>query len=146
MFTKNEKHTLALCAVGHFGSHFAMLLFPTLAVILAHEEGLELQTVLSWSFAGYLIFGLGALPAGFMTDRLSARWMVRCGVIGLGLATMAVSFADPGPALGVGLAAVGVFASIYHPAGLGLISRTVSARGTGLGLSVNPLVMESLTR
>ncbi len=134
-FNSNERHTLALTAVGHFGAHFAMLLFPTLAVILAREEGLELQQVLSWSLAGYLIFGLGALPAGFLTDHLNARWVVRAGVLGLGLATMSVSAVEPGPAVAWCLALVGVFASFYHPAGLGLISRTVRARGAGLGLN-----------
>ncbi|MFQ5478419.1 MAG: MFS transporter [Candidatus Binatia bacterium] len=134
-FSTNEKHTLQLTAVGHFGAHFAMLVFPTVAVFIASQEGLALETVLGWSFAGYLLFGLGALPIGVLADHLRAVWVVRTGVVGTGVALMAVSLAEPGPGLAVALALVGVFASLYHPAGLGLISRTVAARGRALGIN-----------
>jgi MFS family permease len=134
-FSRNEKHVLQLTAVGHFGAHFAMLIFPTVAVVMAAEEGLALETVLGWSFAGFMLFGAGGLPVGYLADHLRAVWVVRVGVIGLGLAVMAVSMADPGPALALSLALVGVFASLYHPAGLGLISRTVAARGEALGIN-----------
>jgi len=134
-FTNNERHALALTAVGHFGSHFAMLAYPTLAVVIARNEGVALETVLGWSFLGYLIFGLGALPVGFLTDHIRARWVVRTGVIGIGLAMMTVSLVAPGPPMTAALALIGVFASLYHPAGLGLISRTIRARGTALGVN-----------
>ncbi len=134
-FTTNERHTLELAAVGHFGAHVAMLVFPTIAVILAREEGLPLETVLAWSFAGYFIFGFGALPVGFLTDHIRALWVVRAGALGVGAAMMMVPMAEPGPMLAVMLAAVGLFASFYHPAGLSLISRTVAARGRALGIN-----------
>jgi len=134
-FAKNERHALALTAVGHFGAHFAMLAYPTLAVAIANREGIALETVLGWSFLGYLIFGLGALPVGFLTDHIRARWVVRTGVVGIGAAMMMVSLAAPGPQITAALALIGVFASLYHPAGLGLISRTIRARGTALGIN-----------
>jgi len=46
-----------------------------------------------------------------------------------------VARADPGAGLVWPLALVGAFASLYHPAGLGLISRTVRGRGTALGIN-----------
>ncbi len=134
-FTANERNALALTAVGHFGAHFAMLVFPTVAVVIAREEGIALETVLGWSFLGYLLFGAGALPVGVIADHMRSRWVVRTGVLGIGLAMVATSFAAPGPRLATGLAAIGVFASLYHPAGLGLLSRTVRARGTALGIN-----------
>ncbi len=134
-FDSNERHTMALAGVGHFGAHFAMLIFPTAAVAIAAEEGIPLDLVLGWSFLGYLIFGLGALPVGFLTDHMRARWVVRLGVIGIGAATIAVALAQPGSQVIWALALVGLFASFYHPAGLGLISRTVRARGTALGIN-----------
>jgi hypothetical protein len=112
-----------------------MLVFPTAAVAISRSEGIALETVLGWSFAGYLIFGLGGLPVGVPTDHVRARWVVRAGVLGLGPALMAVAFVQPGPGLALALAAVGVFASLYHPAGLGLLSRNVRARGAALGLN-----------
>lgn len=112
-----------------------MLVYPTAAVAIAREEGLPLDSVLGWSFLGYLIFGLGALPVGLLTDHMRARWVVRVGVLGLGPAMLLVSLADPGGGLVWPLALIGAFASLYHPAGLGLISRTVRGRGTALGIN-----------
>ncbi|RMF24353.1 MAG: MFS transporter [Deltaproteobacteria bacterium] len=134
-FSPNERHTLALTAVGHFGAHFAMLAYPTAAVAIARQESLPLGSVLGWSFLGYLIFGLGALPVGFLTDHVRARWVVRTGVVGIGAAMLLVAWAPVGRGLVWALALVGVFASLYHPAGLGLISRTVRARGRALGIN-----------
>ncbi len=133
--TVNERHTLLLTGVAHFGCHLAMLIFPTVAVALAREEGLPLETVLGWSFAGYFIFGLGALPVGLITDRLRARWVVRVGVLGIGPAMMLVALATPGAALALALGGVGAFASVYHPAGMSLISRTIHHRGKALGIN-----------
>lgn len=134
-FTPNERNTLRLTAVGHLGAHFAMLVFPTVAVAIARSEGIPLDVVLGWSFYGYLLFGLGGLPVGLLTDHFRARWVVRIGVVGLGASMLAVGASSPGESLALSLAIVGLFASLYHPAGLGLISRTVRARGTALGIN-----------
>jgi len=134
-FSRNEIHTLRLTAVGHFGAHFAMLVYPTAAVAIARQEGLPLDVVLGWSFLGYFVFGLGALPIGFLTDHVRARWVVRLGVLGLGPAMTLVATSRPGPGLAAALACVGLMASLYHPAGMGLISRTVRSRGTALGIN-----------
>ncbi len=131
----NERHTLQLTGVAHFGCHLAMLIFPTAAIALSREEGIPLEMVLGWSFAGYFIFGLGAFPVGLITDRLRARWVVRTGVLGIGPAMIMVALTNPGPALAVALGGVGAFASLYHPAGMSLISRTIQHRGKALGIN-----------
>ncbi|AWT59720.1 MAG: hypothetical protein DF168_00914 [Candidatus Moanabacter tarae] len=134
-FTGSERNIMGLTGVGHLGCHLAMLTFPTVAISIASEEQLPLESVLGWSFLGYLLFGLGALPVGYLTDKLSAKWIVRVGVLGIGPAMMLVSLFPPGPLLALPLAIVGLFASLYHPAGLGLITRTTSLRGTALGIN-----------
>ncbi len=134
-FDKNESNTMWLTAVSHFGVHMAMLVYPTAAVAIARSEGIGLDLVLGWSLLGYLVYGFGGLPVGLLTDHMSARWMVRIGVVGLGVAMMAVAAAEPGTGIVVALVGVGAFASLYHPAGLGLISKTIRARGTALGVN-----------
>ena len=134
-FSRNERNTLQLTGVGHLGCHFAMLAFPTAAISLAREEGLPIETVLGWSFWGFFLFGIGALPVGILTDRSSAKWVVRTGVLGIGPAMMLVSLAEPGTMLVLALALIGVFASLYHPSGLSLITRTMRRRGTALGIN-----------
>ena len=134
-FTGSEINTMGLTGVGHLGCHLAMLTFPTAAISIAREEGLPLENVLGWSFFGYLLFGLGALPVGYLADKLQAKWIVRAGVLGIGPTMMLVALFPPGPLLALPLAAVGAFASLYHPSGLSLITRTIDMRGTALGIN-----------
>ena len=46
-FDRNEKNTLWLTAVAHFGVHMAMLVYPTAAVAIAASEGIGLDVVLA---------------------------------------------------------------------------------------------------
>jgi len=131
----NERNVLLLTGVGHFATRFFELMFPTLAVALARQAHVPLDQVLSWSFLGYLAFGLGALPMGLAGDRVGARLPLLASLFGLGVAALAASEVTSPRALMICLAAMGALASIYHPLGMSLISRTTDARGRALGLN-----------
>ncbi len=131
----NQRNVTILTGVGHFTTHFFELMFPTLAVTLVLDTGIELEQVLGWSFLGYLLFGLGALPAGLVADRVGARQMLIIGMGGMGVSALAAGEVRTGTPLVLCLASLGAFASIYHPVGMSLISRTMSARGRALGLN-----------
>jgi len=132
---RNERNVLLLTGVGHFTTHFFELMFPTLAVALARQSELPLDDVLTWSFAGYLLFGLGGLPFGMLADRIGSRLLLLVALFGLGVSALAASEVTSPRALTVCLAVMGGFASIYHPVGIGLISRTIDARGRALGVN-----------
>lgn len=142
---------LLVTGLAHAATHFAELVYPTLAVVLAAETGLPLDRVLGWSFAGYLLFGLGALPAGLLADRIGARRVLLASLAGMGVGLIATGLSRPGLGVATGLAVVGLAASAYHPAGMGLITRTIAARGRALGvngifgnvgIALTPLVTE----
>jgi MFS family permease len=132
---QNERNVLILTGVGHFSTHFFELMFPTLAVSLAAQHHAPLDEVLGWSFLGYLLFGLGALPAGLLADRINTRRLLVVAMFGLGVAALAASEAETPRALSICLAAMGLCASVYHPVGMSLISRTIAARGRALGVN-----------
>ena len=132
---RNERNVLLLTGVGHFTAHFFELMFPTLAVALALEAGVPLDEVLTWSFLGYLAFGLGALPVGLVADRAGSRLLLLVALFGLGVTAIAASEVNTPRALTVCLAVMGGFASIYHPVGMSLISRSIDARGRALGIN-----------
>jgi MFS family permease len=134
-FSPNEVRVLALTGAAHFTTHFYEVMFPTLAVALARERGLPLADVLGWSFAGYFLFGIGALPAGMLADRIGHRPLLIAGMLGMGGAALAAGRVEPGPALAALLTVIGACASLYHPAGMGLISHAVRARGRALGIN-----------
>ena len=74
-FDRDERHIVHFTGFAHGATHYVELVYPTLAVGLARETGLPLAQVLSWSFAGYLLFGLGALPAGYAADHWGAHYL-----------------------------------------------------------------------
>ncbi|MEO8605196.1 MAG: MFS transporter, partial [bacterium] len=132
---RNERNVLLLTGVGHFTTHFFELMFPTLAVALARQSEIPFDVVLGWSFVGYLMFGLAAVPAGLLAERMGGRLPLLIALFGLGVAALAASEVESGRALSVCLAAMGLFAGIYHPIGTNLIARTIAARGTALGVN-----------
>ena len=135
VFNPNERRIVHFTGFAHAATHYVELVFPTLAVGLAAETGLSLEVILSWSFGSYLLFGLGALPAGMAADRFGARPVILIGLLGAGLGTCVAGSVTPGWPLAAALTAVGAGASLYHPAGTGLLSRAVAQRGRALGIN-----------
>lgn len=130
---QNEKHILTLCGIGHFYSHFYMLFFPSVALWIFKELDLDLPETLNLGFTMYLLFGLAALPMGIIGDRWSNKKMLILMLLGMG-AGSAVCAMSVGPvSLATGLGVIGFFASIYHPVGIGLISKCCRNRGRSLG-------------
>ena len=130
-----ERNILLVTGVAHFLVHFYMLVFPSLALVLRGEFGLPLDEVLRLSFWMYLLFGLGALPAGVLTDLWRPRWMLAICLLVTAGGSLAAAASRTPEALRLSLAVVGLGASIYHPAGMGLISRGVRRRGRALGIN-----------
>ena len=81
------------------------------------------------------LFGAGALPAGWLGDRWSKTTLLEIYFFGTGAMSILTGFAKTPLMLAVGLAGIGIFASIYHPVGMSwLVSRT-SKTGTALGFN-----------
>ncbi len=134
-FDANEKNVLVYTGCAHALTHYTELAYPTLAVVYAVEIGLPLEEVLGWSLLGYMLFGFGALPAGYLADRFGCRRLVSSGLLLSGVAFLLAGFAAPGWPVVACLALAGLGASTYHPAGMSLISRAIAARGTALGIN-----------
>ncbi len=130
-----ERNIQIITAAAHFLAHLYLLVFPSLALALQSAFALPLQEVLALSFWMYLLYGLGALPAGILTDLARPRLMLICCLFGMGGFALAASQATSPQVLRWTLAGLGLAASIYHPAGMALISRGVRQRGRALGVN-----------
>src|SRR5690348_14511513 len=126
---------LGFSSVGHFFAHLLMLLYPTVVLVLEGRWGMSYGDLLSLSLGGFVLFGLGALPAGWLGDRWSAEGMMVVFFIGTGAAAIATGLADTPVALALGLAAIGLFGSIYHPVGTAWLVRNAEHRGRALGIN-----------
>ena len=127
--------TLALvfAGVGHFFAHLLMLLYPTVVLVIEGRWGMSYGDLLSLSLGGFVLFGLGALPAGWLGDRWGADRMMVVFFVGAGGAAIATGFAGGPIAVALGLAAIGLFGSIYHPVGTAWLIRNAANRGRALG-------------
>lgn len=83
-----------------------------------------------------LMWGLGAVVAGFFVDRFGARRLLALYLLGCGGACALAATSSDQSSLLVAMIAMGLLASIYHPAGLSLISHETTAeqRPRALGI------------
>jgi MFS family permease len=133
--TVRERNILVVTAIAHYLTHLYMLVFPSLALALRPAFDLPLDAVLALSFWMYLLYGLGALPAGILSDLVHPRVMLIVCLFGMGGCAVAASRATSPQTLRWALAGLGLFAAIYHPAGMALISRGIRRRGWALGVN-----------
>ncbi len=83
-----------------------------------------------------LMWGFGAIVAGLLVDRFGARRLLAIYLLGCAGACALAATASTQSSLFFAMIAMGAFASIYHPAGLSLISHETTAanRPQALGL------------
>jgi MFS family permease len=129
-----RSHALLL-NLAHLLDHFFMLIFPTAVLAISKEWGLSFSQLLPLSLPAMAIFGLGALPAGWLADRWSRRGMMAVFFFGIGAASVLAGFAQNAWQLGAALALIGVFAAIYHPVGIAML--TIGSPRLGWTLGVN---------
>src|SRR5262249_59338392 len=123
MRSRSAALALGFSSAGHFFAHLLMLLYPTVVLALEGRWGMSYGDLLSLSLGGFVLFGLGALPAGWLGDRWSDEGVMVVFFIGTGGAAIATGLTGGPVALALGLAAIGVFGSIFPPVGTALVGR-----------------------
>ncbi len=121
--------------VGHLLTHLLMLLYPTVILTLEREYSMSYGELLALSVPGAFLYGICALPAGWLGDRWSAEYMMVIFYVGSGLAAIGTGFAGGATGILVGLTLIGFFGAIYHPVGLAWLVRNAENRGRALGLN-----------
>ena len=98
--------------------------------------------------AGYGLFGVGSLPGGVLVDRIGSARLIAVCLFGMGGSFLLLGLAPNLLVVAIALLLWGAAASVYHPAGLTLLSKGVEERGTGfayhgiagnVGTGVGPL-------
>jgi len=119
--------------IGHTMTHLMMLLYPTVVLTLEKQLALSYGELMWLSVPGLVLYGLAALPAGWLGDRWSAEHMMVVFFIGSGLAGIATGLAQGPLGIACGLASIGFFGAIYHPVGTAWLVRHAENRGRMLG-------------
>ena len=132
---KDRLHFLLL-NIGHFLDHLFTLIIATVAIkSLKTEWNLPYDQILTYAAPGFFAFGVFAYPAGWLADRWSRDGMIAVFFVGIGLASILTASARSPLEIGVALFVLGIFAAIYHPVGLAIV--TSKWRRTGMRLAVN---------
>lgn len=130
----NDRAILSVTTLGHGLVHAYELAIPILIPIWMTEFGVSAATIGIAVAIGYGIYGFGALPGGIATDAIGSMWLIRACVFGMGFAFLLLAFVDGIIGITAALVIWGLAASVYHPAGLRLISTGATRRGTALGI------------
>lgn len=127
---------LIVASVAHAYSHLFILLFATVVLVLDGQfGGLAYGDLLWLAVPAWVMYGVGALPAGFLSDRWSTTGMLAVFFFGLGAATFLTGFADTRIEMLIGLTLMGTFSSIYHPVGIPWLVKHAVNRGRALGIN-----------
>jgi len=131
----SSRLALLFSCVGHTFSHLLMLLYPTVVLSLEIAWDRPFGELIALMLVGQILFGAGAVPAGWLGDRWSAPGMMAVFFLGTGIACMATGLADGPVGIALGIGVMGLFASIYHPVGIAWVTRDPANRGKALGIN-----------
>ncbi|NGM68114.1 MFS transporter [Natronolimnobius sp. AArcel1] len=149
----NDRSIAGFTMTGHALVHWFETSIPILLVVWLAEFDVSVALLGLVVALGYAPFGLGALPGGILADRYGTKRLILLCLAGMSLAFLIISLGTSIYAVGVGLVLWGIAASVYHPAGLSLISTGVEERGTvfawhgiagNVGIALGPFVAATL--
>lgn len=131
----DEQKVTWLASASHCITHGYMTLFPAVMVIIAAENSMSFMDIGIIANIAYFLYGFGAFPAGYLSDKYGSKRMMTIGIFGMSLSSILVGASTEAVSFGISYAILGCFASIHHPAGLSLIARRVKTKkGKALGL------------
>ena len=131
---KKKNNILYIAALSHLVVHAQMMVFPTLLLLFQTEYQLGMDSLGFMATIGTFMFGLGAIPAGILEEHVGAKALLIIYQIGSAIGGIIIVMADSPFQITIGLAILGLSSSIYHPAGLTILSRNLNRLSKGLGI------------
>lgn len=147
--TKDNKLIIGVTALSHLAVHAQMMVFPTLMLLFNHEFKLGLDTLGLMASVGAFMFGVGAIPTGLLERKIGGRRLLLIYQFGSVVGCFLLIMAQEPIQMTLGLGILGLASSIYHPAGLTILSRRLTKLSKGLavhgvagslGLALGPLI------
>jgi MFS family permease len=130
-----SRRVITFINLGHAIDHMFMLIFPTAVLGMQAEFARPYGELIALSLGGFIAFGAGSVPAGWLGDRWSRRNMMVIFFLGIGAATVATGFAKTIWELAAALTAIGFFAAIYHPVGTAMLVTHAERVGREIGIN-----------
>ncbi len=124
----------------HSFTHYGLLILATavLGIVVQEPEvfGRDYGPIIALGTTMFVVYGLGALPMGWLQDRLGRRALFGAFFLGTGIFMTAAGFAQSPITLGAALGLMGAFSAIYHPVGTAMLVEAAGDR-VGRAMGVN---------
>ncbi len=149
----NDRSIAGFTMAGHSLVHWFETSIPIFLVVWLAEFDVSVAVLALVLAPSYGLFGFGALPAGILADKYGPKRLVLACLAGMSAGFLVLALATDIALIAVGLLLWGLAASVYHPAGLSLISTGVEERGTvfayhgiagNVGIALGPFVAATL--
>lgn len=127
---RNDRAIVGFTMLAHAMFHTYELAIPIFVTVWLDAFAVTEATLGLVVGAGYALIGLGALPSGVLADAYGSKTLVLGSTAGMGGGFLLVGLSPNVAVLGAALILWGAGASLYHPAGLSLLSRGTENRGT----------------
>ena len=131
----DSKLTVTYAALGHLLMHMFAAFYFVIVLAIEDDWKISYDELLNLWFLGSLLVGLGALPAGWISDRWSRSGMIAIMFIGLGISSLLCGLSGNKVSLFISLSMLGLFCAIYHPAGISWVVNTSKETGKALGFN-----------
>ncbi|MEF8813925.1 MAG: MFS transporter [Halovenus sp.] len=128
---RNDRAITGFAMAGHGMVHTYELSIPILMTVWLVEFPVTTATLGTLVALGYGLFGIGALPGGILVDRFGSRTLIIACLFAMGGSFVLLGLVPNIAGIALAIAVWGLAASVYHPAGLALISNGVEKRGAG---------------
>ena len=110
---REDRKIILIIASAHGLVHLFMLIFISTNISIAKELHLNLFQIGNLGTLSYLAFGLGAIPAGIIMDKIGSRRVLFIALLGLGVSSILVGISASVWQFGASLVLLGIFASFY---------------------------------
>jgi MFS family permease len=125
-----------LLNAGHAIDHMFLLIFAAAVGVIAVDfEYAQWEDLMPFGVGAFVLFGLGALPAGRLGDLWGRRQMMLVFFFGMGLSTLLAAASQSAWQLASALTLMGAFASIYHPVGIPMLVQYSTRPGMTIGIN-----------
>ena len=126
---------LVITCVAHTITHLVMLVFAPIKDPMALEFGSAVKKIAFYFAIANVFFGLGAVPAGWLSDRFGEKWLLLAFFLLCAAGTGIIGLAKSTLVLATGTVVMGIATSIYHPVANALIAKGIEKRGVAMGIN-----------
>ena len=132
---RTERRILFFTCAAHAMAHVYMGTLSVVLLPMRDDLGLSIPDLTWYGMFGAVLYGLGALPAGLLSDRWGEKALLSAFFFLTAAGGAAVGLSRSPLTLSLGMALMGLGASIFHPAGNSWIARGFRSPGRAMGIN-----------